>query len=87
MSERIILKKDIVPKGTMSKEILLKKDIIIPKGTVFSDCAGEVSHYYSGMYKATIALDKDTSAEIAVNDENKECFEEVKISGRTARGA
>ena len=63
---------------TLSKRIISKKDIIIPKGTVFECIDGSTSHHYYDNYNNIIALNEDTSVEIIVGSENKEYFEEVK---------
>ena len=63
---------------TLSKRIISKKAIIIPKGTIFENIDGETSHCYYDNYSKVIALNKDTSVEIRVSSENKEYFEEIK---------
>ena len=63
---------------TLSKKIISKKDIIIPKGTVFENIDSSSSQFYYDNYAIYITLDKDTSARIIVSSENKEYFEEVK---------
>jgi len=64
----------------ITKRIISKKDIIVPKGTIFECIDGSTSHYCYDNYNNVIALDKDTSAEIIVSSENKEYFKEIKDS-------
>ena len=62
----------------ITKRIISKKDIIIPKRTVFECIDGSTSQFYRDNYDVNVGLDKDTSARIIVSSENKEYFEEIK---------
>ena len=57
-------------------KLISKKDIIIPKGTIFENIDGEVSHHCYDNWSSIISLDKDTCAEIIVSSENKKYFKE-----------
>ena len=50
------------------EKIILSRDVVIPKGTVFENCDGQITEYVDGNFVASMANGKDGIISVYVDE-------------------